>query len=169
MGIAFITGKGADNEAFFSANRSSPWYLVAFGMIGTSLSGVTFISVPGWVGDSGFSYFQVVLGFWVGYIVVALILLPIYYQQNLTSIYEYLNLRFGSNSHKVGAISFFISRILGASFRFFLVAIVLQQFIFDAWQIPFEITVILSVLMIWIYTNQGGSKLLFGPIHFRQL
>ena len=158
MGIAFITGKGANNEAFFIANRSSPWYLVAFGMVGTSLSGVTFISVPGWVGDSGFSYFQVVLGFWVGYIVVALILLPIYYQQNLTSIYEYLNLRFGSNSHKVGAISFFISRILGASFRFFLVAMVLQQFIFDAWQIPFEITVFLSVLMIWIYTNQGGIK-----------
>ena len=104
MGIALITGKGANNQTFFVANRSSPWYLVAFGMVGASLSGVTFISVPGWVGDSGFTYFQVVIGYWVGYLVVALILLPIYYQHNLTSIYEYLNLRFGPNSHKIGAI-----------------------------------------------------------------
>ena len=158
MGIALITGKGANNQTFFVANRNSPWYLVAFGMVGASLSGVTFISVPGWVGDSGFSYFQVVMGYWVGYLVVALILLPIYYQHNLTSIYEYLNHRLGPNSHKLGAISFFISRILGASFRLFLVSIVLQQFIFDAWQIPFELTVILSVLLIWVYTSQGGIK-----------
>ncbi len=158
MGIASITGKGANNQTFFVGNRSSPWYLVAFGMVGASLSGVTFISVPGWVGSSGFTYFQVVIGYWVGYFVVALILLPIYYQHNLTSIYEYLNHRFGPNSHIVGAISFFISRILGASFRLFLVSIVLQQFIFDEWQIPFEVTVILSVLLIWVYTNQGGIK-----------
>ena len=156
--IAYFTSKNADNQTFFTANRSSPWYLVAFGMVGASLSGVTFISVPGWVGMSGFSYFQVVLGYWAGYLVVALILLPIYYNQNLTSIYEYLKNRFGTNSHKVGAISFFVSRILGASFRLFLVAIVLQQFIFDAWKIPFEITVILSVLLIWIYTHRGGIK-----------
>jgi Na+/proline symporter len=158
MVIAYLTGKQADNQTFFTANRSSPWYLVAFGMVGASLSGVTFISVPGWVGDSGFSYFQVVLGYWVGYFVVAFVLLPIYYRQNLTSIYEYLQDRFGYNSHKVGAVSFFISRVLGASFRLFLVAIVLQQFIFDAWGIPFEITVVLSIVLIWIYTQKGGIK-----------
>ena len=156
--IAYLTGKQADNQTFFTANRSSPWYLVAFGMVGASLSGVTFISVPGWVGDSGFSYFQVVLGYWAGYFVVAFVLLPIYYHQNLTSIYEYLQYRFGYNSHKVGAVSFFVSRVLGASFRLFLVAIVLQQFIFDAWGLPFEITVILSVVLIWVYTHKGGIK-----------
>ena len=156
--IAYLTGKQADNQTFFTANRNSPWYLVAFGMVGASLSGVTFISVPGWVGDSGFSYFQVVLGYWAGYFVVAFVLLPIYYHQNLTSIYEYLQDRFGYNSHKVGALSFFVSRVLGASFRLFLVAIVLQQFIFDAWGLPFEITVILSVVLIWIYTHKGGIK-----------
>jgi Na+/proline symporter len=158
MGIALITGKGANNQTFFVANRSSPWYLVAFGMVGASLSGVTFISVPGWVGDSGFTYFQVVIGYWVGYLFVALILLPIYYQYNLTSIYEYLSLRFGPKSHKIGAIFFLISRVLGASFRLFLVSIVLQQFIFNAWQIPFEVTVILSVILIWVYTHKGGIK-----------
>ena len=156
--IAYLTGKQADNQTFFTANRNSPWYLVAFGMVGASLSGVTFISVPGWVGDSGFSYFQVVLGYWAGYFVVAFVLLPIYYHQNLTSIYEYLQDRFGYNSHKVGALSFFVSRVLGASFRLFLVAIVLQQFIFDAWGLPFEINVILSVVLIWIYTHKGGIK-----------
>ena len=156
--IAYLTGKQADNQTFFTANRNSPWYLVAFGMVGASLSGVTFISVPGWVGDSGFSYFQVVLGYWAGYFVVAFVLLPIYYHQNLTSIYEYLQYRFGYNSHKVGALSFFVSRVLGASFRLFLVAIVLQQFIFDAWGLPFEITVILSVVLIWVYTHKGGIK-----------
>ncbi|MEC8402641.1 MAG: sodium:solute symporter [Bacteroidota bacterium] len=156
--IAYLTGKQADNQTFFTANRNSPWYLVAFGMVGASLSGVTFISVPGWVGDSGFSYFQVVLGYWAGYFVVAFVLLPIYYHQNLTSIYEYLQDRFGYNSHKVGALSFFVSRVLGASFRLFLVAIVLQQFIFDAWGLPFEITVILSIVLIWVYTHKGGIK-----------
>ena len=156
--IAYLTCKQADNHTFFTANRNSPWYLVAFGMVGASLSGVTFISVPGWVGDSGFSYFQVVLGYWAGYFVVAFVLLPIYYHQNLTSIYEYLQDRFGYNSHKVGALSFFVSRVLGASFRLFLVAIVLQQFIFDAWGLPFEITVILSIVLIWVYTHKGGIK-----------
>jgi SSS family transporter len=158
MVIAYFTAKNSDNQTFFTANRSSPWYLVAFGMVGASLSGVTFISVPGWVGDSGFTYFQVVLGYWAGYFIVAFVLLPIYYRQNLTSIYEYLQERFGYNSHKVGAISFFVSRVLGASFRLFLVAIVLQQFIFDAWGIPFEITVVISVLLIWVYTQKGGIK-----------
>ena len=158
MAIAYLTGKQADNQTFFTANRSSPWYLVAFGMVGASLSGVTFISVPGWVGDSGFTYFQVVLGYWTGYFIVAFVLLPIYYRQNLTSIYEYLQDRFGHNSHKIGAVSFFISRVLGASFRLFLVAIVLQQFIFDAWGVPFEITVGLSIILIWVYTQKAGIK-----------
>lgn len=158
MLIASLTKGEKNNTTFFNANKSSPWYLVAFGMIGASLSGVTFISVPGWVADSQFGYFQVVMGYFVGYFVVAYLLLPIYYKKNVTSIYEFLNIRLGVQSHKAGALFFFISRILGASFRLFLVAIVMQQFIFDAWNIPFELTVILSILLIWIYTHQGGIK-----------
>ena len=156
--ISFFTSKKDDNNTFFTANKSSPWYLVAFGMVGASLSGVTFISVPGWVGSSGFTYFQVVMGYLVGYFFVAFILLPVYYNYKLTSIYEYLKIRFGKNSHIVGASSFFVSRVLGASFRLFLVAIVMQQFIFDAWAVPFEITVVISILLIWIYTQRGGIK-----------
>ena len=158
VGIAYVTGREDSNESFFKANRNSPWYLVAFGMVGASLSGVTFISVPGWIKDSQFTYFQVVMGYLVGYFVVAYVLLPVYYKNNVTSIYEYLNSRLGQNSHRAGAFFFFISRVLGASFRLFLVAIVLQQFIFDAWSIPFEITVILSIVLIWIYTQRGGIK-----------
>ena len=156
--ISFFTSKKDDNNTFFTANKSSPWYLVAFGMVGASLSGVTFISVPGWVGSSGFTYFQVVMGYLIGYFFVAFILLPVYYNYKLTSIYEYLKIRFGKNSHIVGASSFFVSRVLGASFRLFLVAIVMQQFIFDAWAVPFEITVVVSILLIWIYTQRGGIK-----------
>lgn len=127
-------------------------------MIGASLSGVTFISVPGWVEESQFSYMQVVFGYLAGYFVIAYILMPIYYRLNVTSIYEYLKQRLGMTSYKVGAISFFVSRVLGASFRLFLVAIVLQQFVFDAWNVPFELTVVLSILLIWIYTFKGGIK-----------
>ena len=127
-------------------------------MVGASLSGVTFISVPGWVDGSQFSYFQVVLGYMVGYFVVAYVLMPIYYRLNVTSIYEYLNQRFGFVSHKTGAFFFFVSRVLGAAFRLYLVAIVLQQFVFDEWNVPFEITVVISILLIWIYTNKGGIK-----------
>jgi Na+/proline symporter len=127
-------------------------------MVGASLSGVTFISVPGWIESSKFHYFQVVLGYLAGYFIVAYLLLPIYYKNNVTSIYEYLSLRLGRRSHYAGAFFFFVSRVLGASFRLFLVAIVLQQFIFDAWNIPFEITVIISILFIWIYTQKGGIK-----------
>ena len=156
--ISYFTGKNDSNEDFFQAGRQSPWYVVAFGMIGASLSGVTFISVPGWVRDSSFSYMQVVFGYLAGYLVIAFVLLPIYYRLGLTSIYEYLEQRFGWMSYKVGAVSFFISRVLGASFRLFLVAIVLQQFVFDAWGVPFELTVILSILLIWIYTFRGGIK-----------
>ncbi len=156
--ISYFTGKNDSNDDFFKAGNSSPWYLVAFGMVGASLSGVTFISVPGWVEASQFSYMQVVFGYFLGYLVTAYVLLPIYYKQNVTSIYEYLDDRFGFVSYKVGAISFFVSRVLGAAFRLFLVAIVLQQFVFDAWNVPFELTVTLSILLIWIYTFKGGIK-----------
>ncbi|MEM8847333.1 MAG: sodium:solute symporter [Bacteroidota bacterium] len=158
MLISYFTGKNDSNTDFFKAGRQSPWYVVAFGMVGASLSGVTFISVPGWVEASQFSYMQVVLGYLVGYFVVAYVLLPIYYKFNLTSIYEYLLDRFGVVSHKTGAFFFFVSRVLGASFRLFLVAIVLQQFVFDDLGVPFELTVVLSILLIWVYTNRGGIK-----------
>ena len=156
--ISYFTKGNDDNSTFFSANKSSPWYIVAFGMVGASLSGITFISVPGDVGQIEFTYFQVVLGYMFGYFIVALVLLPIYYKLKLTSIYEYLNTRFGPTSHRTGAFFFFISRVIGASFRLFLVAIVLQKFVFDSWDIPFEVTVILSILLIWIYTYRGGIK-----------
>lgn len=158
MIISYFTGKNDSNADFFKAGRQSPWYLVAFGMVGASLSGVTFISVPGWVEASEFGYMQVVLGYLFGYFVVAYVLLPLYYKQNLTSIYEYLLDRFGTVSHKTGAFFFFISRVLGAAFRLYLVAIVLQQFVFDDLGVRFEITVVLSILLIWIYTNRGGIK-----------
>ena len=156
--ISSLTTGNNDNQTFFSANKESPWYLVAFGMVGASLSGITFISVPGDVGSSQFTYFQVVLGYLFGYFVVALLLLPIYYKLKLTSIYEYLKVRFGVVSHKTGAFFFFLSRITGASFRLYLVAIVLQQFVFNDLKVPFEITVIISVILIWIYTFRGGIK-----------
>ena len=156
--ISSLTTGNNDNTTFFSANKESPWYLVAFGMVGASLSGITFISVPGDVGSTQFTYFQVVLGYLFGYFVVALLLLPIYYKLNLTSIYEYLKVRFGTVSHKTGAFFFFVSRITGASFRLYLVAIVLQQFVFNELNIPFEITVVISVSLIWIYTFRGGIK-----------
>ena len=156
--ISSLTTGNNDNTTFFSANKESPWYLVAFGMVGASLSGITFISVPGDVGSTQFTYFQVVLGYLFGYFVVALLLLPIYYKLNLTSIYEYLKVRFGTVSHKTGAFFFFVSRITGASFRLYLVAIVLQQFVFNKLNIPFEITVVISVSLIWIYTFRGGIK-----------
>jgi len=156
--ISYFTGKDDNNEAFFTASKQSPWYLVAFGMVGASLSGVTFISVPGWIDGSQFSYMQVVLGYLVGYFVVAFVLMPVYYRLNVTSIYQYLEQRFGVVSYKTGAFFFFVSRVLGAAFRVFLVAIVLQQFVFDSYNVPFEVTVILSILLIWIYTFRGGIK-----------
>jgi SSS family transporter len=156
--ISYFTGKEDNNKVFFSANRSSNWAVVAFGMVGASLSGVTFISVPGWVQDSQFTYFQVVIGYLFGYLIVANLLLPLYYKLGLTSIYEYLFTRFGKNSHYVGSISFLISRILGASFRLFLVAIVLQEYVFNELGIPFEFTVIISIMLIWLYTRRGGIK-----------
>lgn len=156
--ISYFTGKNDSNKDFFKAGKQSPWYVVAFGMVGASLSGVTFISVPGWIEGSQFSYLQVVIGYLFGYFVVAYVLMPIYYRLNVTSIYEYLYERFGTVSHKTGAFFFFISRVLGAAFRLFLVAIVLQQFVFDDLNVRFEFTVIISILLIWIYTNRGGIK-----------
>ncbi len=156
--IAYFTGKNDTNETFFKANKKSTWYVVAFGMVGASLSGVTFISVPGWVQSSQFSYMQIVLGYMVGYLVIAYVLIPIYYNLKVTSIYEFLKHRFGPTSHKTGFFFFFVSRVLGSSFRLFLVASVMQYFIFDAWNVPFEITVIISILLIWIYTYKGGIK-----------
>jgi len=156
--IAYFTGKNDSNETFFKANKKSTWYVVAFGMIGASLSGVTFISVPGWVQSSQFSYMQIVIGYLFGYIVIGLLLIPMYYKLKITSIYEFLKYRFGSTSHKTGAFFFIISRILVASFRLFLVVSVLQYYVFDAWNIPFEFTVILSILLIWVYTFKGGIK-----------
>jgi len=156
--ISYITGKSANNQTFFKANNSSPWYLVAFGMIGASLSGVTFISVPGWVEAQSMSYMQMVLGYVVGYAVIGLVLLPLYFQLNLTSIYSYLEDRFGRYSYKTGATFFLISRTIGAAFRLFLVANVLQLLLFDAYGIPFWVTVSITILLIWLYTFKGGIK-----------
>lgn len=156
--ISWITGKNSDNSTFFKANRQSPWYVVAFGMIGASLSGVTFISVPGWVEASQFSYMQVVFGYVVGYIVIGTVLLPLYYRLNLTSIYTYLETRFGRYSYKTGASFFLLSRVVGASFRLFLVANVLQIILFDSLGIPFWATVIMTILLIWLYTFRSGIK-----------
>ena len=156
--ISYLTGKEDTNEAFFKANKSAPWYLVAFGMIGASLSGVTFISVPGAVEAKQFGYLQVVFGYFFGYLIIAYVLLPIYYKLNLTSIYTYLRDRFGITSYKTGSIAFLISRIVGASFRLFLVAKVLQLLIFDSLGVPFSITVIITVTLIWLYTFKGGIK-----------
>ena len=158
IGISFITGKNGTNADFFKASRQSPWYLVAFGMIGASLSGVTFISIPGTVEFSSFSYFQVVLGYIVGYAVIGLVLLPLYYKLNLTSIYTYLGTRFGNASYKTGASYFILSRLIGASFRLFLVAKVLQLLVFDPLGIPYFVTVTLTVLLIWLYTFKSGIK-----------
>jgi Na+/proline symporter len=158
IGISFLTTKNTDSSTFFTANRQSPWYLVAFGMIGASLSGVTFISVPGWVANTQFSYMQMVLGYLAGYLVIGLVLMPLYYKLNLISIYQYLEQRFGFWSYKTGAFFFLISRIIGASFRLFLVAGVLQLAIFDAWNISFHFTVAFTIALIWLYTFRGGIK-----------
>ncbi|MBN2669890.1 MAG: sodium:solute symporter [Bacteroidales bacterium] len=154
--IAYFTSKNNDNNSFFLANKQSPWFVVAFGMIGASLSGVTFISVPGWVDASQFSYMQMILGYLAGYIVVAFVLLPLYYRLNLISIYSYLDQRFGTVTYKTGASFFLLSRVIGASFRLFLVAGVLQYLVFDQWGIPFYVSVSITILLIWVYTFKGG-------------
>jgi Na+/proline symporter len=160
--ISFVTSKNSsDNSTFFIANRNSKWYLVAFGMIGTALSGVTFISVPGEVGAPGgnqFQYFQFVLGNAVGFIIIATVLLPLYYRMNLTSIYSYIEKRLGHYSYKTAASIFLLSRTLGSATRLYLVVIVLQRFIFDNYGIPFWLTVLISLALIWSYTFKGGLK-----------
>ncbi|TDU39396.1 Na+/proline symporter [Gelidibacter sediminis] len=156
--ISLLTGQKSDNSTFFKANQQAPWYVVAFGMIGASLSGVTFISVPGWVESSQFSYMQMVLGYIVGYLVIGTVLLPVYYKLNLTSIYTYLEQRFGNASYKTGASFFLISRLVGSSFRLYLVANVLQVLLFDDLGVSFWQTVTITVFLIWLYTFKSGIK-----------
>jgi len=156
--VTWYTSRGANNESFFVGNRSSKWYLVAYGMIGASLSGVTFISVPGTVGIAQFGYFQVVMGYLLGYFVIALVLLPLYYRLNLTSIYTYLQQRFGNYSYKIGALFFIFSRTIGAAFRLYIVVNVLQTFVFDELGVPFFVTVAVFIALILLYTYQGGVK-----------
>lgn len=156
--ITFLTARKANSEGFFIGNKRSPWFVVAYGMIGASMSGVTFMSVPGWVGTSQFSYFMVVLGYFFGYIIIANVLLPLYYRLNLTSIYTYLDQRFGFWSYKTGAFYFILSRVLGASLRMFLIIYVLQHFVFDAWGFPFWLTVVIFISLIILYTFKGGIK-----------
>jgi Na+/proline symporter len=156
--VTWLTSRKANNQSFFVGNRVSPWYVVAYGMIGASLSGVTFMSVPGCVGSDHFSYMMMVFGFVVGYIVIATILLPLYYKLNLTSIYSYLDKRFGFWTYKTGAGYFMLSRILGASLRMFIVVNVLQVFVFDVWHIPFVVNVLLFIILIILYTLKGGVK-----------
>ena len=162
IGIAYYTSKDDSNENFFTAKKSSPWYLVAFGMIGASLSGVTFISIPGVVGagkgNQCFSYMQMVWGYLIGYAIIANVLMPIYYRYQVTSIYQYLGDRLGMTSYKTGAAFFLISRTIGAAFRMYIVALVLYQFIFIHFNIPFWITVLISIFLIWVYTYRGGIK-----------
>ncbi len=158
LAIAWFTGRKATTDTFFIANRKSPWYLVAFAMIGATISGVTFISVPGEVGNSAFSYLQFVMGNVVGYWLVAGFLLPVYYRMNLISIYSFLGERFGKYSHKTGSFFFILSKLIGAAFRLYLAAGVLQIAFFDAFKIPFYVTVIVSIALIWVYTFKGGIK-----------
>lgn len=156
--VAFYTARGSNNESFFVGNRNSKWWLVAFGMIGTSLSGMTFISVPGTVGAGGFGYFQVVIGYWLGYFIVAYVLLPVYYKMQLTSIYTYLDKRLGTNAHKTGAFFFILSRTLGATLRLYLVIKVLELFVLKDLGISFEVTAIVILGLILLYTFKGGVK-----------
>ena len=156
--VSHFTSRKSKNDAFFTGNKNSKWYVVAFGMIGSSLSGVTFISVPGWVSSSAFSYMQVVFGYFFGYLIIANVLLPLYYKLNLVSIYTYLKQRFGENSYKTGAFFFILSRTIGTAFRLFIVANVLQISIFDSIGVPFEVSVFITIFLIWVYTKNGGIK-----------
>jgi Na+/proline symporter len=156
--VTWLTARRADSSTFFIGNKASPWFVVAYGMIGASLSGVTFMSVPGWVKETGFSYMVMVLGYLFGYIVIATVLLPLYYRLNLTSIYSYLEKRYGFWSYKSGSFFFLLSRTIGASFRIFLVVSVLQVFVFDSWSIPFWMTSAIFITLIVLYTFKGGIK-----------
>ena len=156
FGISHLTSRKANNDMFYRANRRAPWYMVAFGMIGASISGVTFVSVPGMVLTSQMTYLQMCLGFIVGYLVIAFVLLPLYYRLQLTSIYTYLGQRLGNRSYQTGAWFFLLSKMVGASVRFYVVCIILQQFVFEPAGIPFIVNVLGMVLLIWLYTRRGG-------------
>ena len=169
FGISRLTSRQADNQTFYRANRRAPWYMVAFGMIGASISGVTFISVPGMVLTSQMTYLQMCLGFIVGYLVIAFVLLPLYYKLNLTSIYTYLGQRLGERSYLTGASFFLLSKMTGAAVRFYVVCIILQQFVFAKAGIPFTVTVIIMVLLIWLYTHRGGIGTLVFTDSFQTL
>ena len=156
FGISHLTSRKANNDMFYRANRKAPWYMVAFGMIGASISGVTFVSVPGMVLTSQMTYLQMCLGFIVGYLVIAFVLLPLYYRLQLTSIYTYLGQRLGNRSYQTGAWFFLLSKMVGASVRFYVVCIILQQFVFEPAGIPFIVNVMGMVLLIWLYTHRGG-------------
>ena len=156
--VAYISGRRADNEGFFVGNRSSSWWMVMFAMVGAAMSGVTFVSVPGMVATSGFSYFQMALGFMAGYFVIAFVLIPLFYRMKLVSIYGYLEERFGGGAYKTGAWFFFISKLLGASVRLFLICVVLQLLLFEPYGIPFWINAAITVALVLIYTFQGGVK-----------
>lgn len=169
IAISYLTSRGADTTTFFTANRQSPWYLVAFGMIGASLSGVTFISVPGNVGKTGFGYFQIVLGYLVGYWFIMGVLMPLYYRLHLVSIYTYLEQRFNFWSYKTGAFFFLVSRTLGSALRLYLAATVLDLFLFRAWNVPFFVTVATTIVLIWLYTSKGGIKTIVWTDTFQTL
>ena len=156
FGISHLTSRRADNSTFYRANRRAPWYMVAFGMVGASISGVTFVSVPGMVLSSQMTYLQMCLGFIVGYLVIAFVLLPLYYRLNLTSIYTYLGQRLGERSYTTGACFFLLSKMTGAAVRFYVVCIILQQFVFEPVGIPFIVNVLAMVTLIWLYTRRGG-------------
>lgn len=165
--LSRLTARHSDNDTFFRGNRRSPWYMVAFGMIGASISGVTFVSVPGMVMTMDMTYMQTCIGFFFGYLVISFVLLPMYYRYNLTSIYSYLGKRFGHNSYKTGASFFLLSKMTGAAARFYLVCLILQKFVFDAIGIPFLVTVIMMVALIWLYTRRGGIKTLVWTDSFQ--
>ena len=169
FGISRLTSRKADNETFYRANRRAPWYMVAFGMVGVSISGVTFVSVPGMVLSSQMTYLQMCLGFIVGYLVIAFVLLPLYYRLNLTSIYTYLGQRLGERSYLTGASFFLLSKMTGAAVRFYVVCIILQQFVFEPAGIPFVINVAAMVLLIWLYTRRGGIGTLVFTDTFQTL
>lgn len=156
--ISYVASKKADNAGFFTGNRKQPWFVVAFAMIGATISGVTFVSVPGMVASSGFSYLQMVLGFVVGQFIIAFVLVPLFYKMNLVSIYEYLNNRFGFSSYRTGALFFFVSKMLGASVRLFLVCLILQMLVFEPFHLPFILNVVITVAIVWLYTFKGGVK-----------
>lgn len=167
MLLSRLTSRRADNDTFFRANRRSPWYMVAFGMIGASISGITFVSVPGMVLRSDMTYLQTCLGFIVGYFVIAFVLLPVYYRHDLTSIYTYLQHRLGRRAYKTGAAFFLLSKLTGAAARFYVVCIILQRFVFDGLGVPFVVTSAAMVALIWLYTRRGGIKTLVWTDSFQ--